>query len=73
MRLRLWPRTLAFQLIAVTAAAVIVSNLAVGVYFEHVRVAQFDNFLSDRMVDRTTAVATTARETSPQARSVVMR
>ena len=73
MRFRLWPRTLAFQLIAVTAAAVIVSNLAVGVYFEHARLAQFDNFLSDRMIDRTTAVATTMREISPQARAVVMR
>ena len=60
MRFRFWPRTLAFQLIAVTAAAVIVSNLAVGSYFEHVRLTQFDNFLSDRMIDRTTAVATTS-------------
>lgn len=73
MRFRIWPRTLAFQLIAVTAAAVIVSNLAVGIYFEHTRLAQFDNFLSDRMIDRTTAVATTTREIAPQSRAVVMR
>jgi len=73
MRFRFWPKTLAFQLIAVTAAAVIVSNLAVGIYFEHARLAQFDSFLSDRMIDRTTAVATTMREIPPQSRAVVMR
>ena len=73
MRLRLWPRTLAFQLIAVTAAAVVVSNLGVAIYFEQRNLAQFSGFFSDRIMDRTTAVATTLQEVTAQARSIVMR
>ena len=73
MRLRLWPRTLVVQLICVTAAAVVVSNIGVAIYFERANLAQFNNYLSDRMIDRTTAVATTMREISPQSRAIVMR
>ena len=73
MHIRLWPRTLAFQLIAVTAAAVVVSNLAVAFYFERTNLAQFNSFVSDRWVDRTTAVATTVREVPVQTRDAVMR
>jgi signal transduction histidine kinase len=73
MRLRLWPRTLVVQLICVTAAAVVASNIGVAIYFERANLAQFNNYLSDRMIDRTTAVATTMREISPQSRAVVMR
>jgi signal transduction histidine kinase len=71
--MRLWPKTLAFQLIAVTAAAVVVSNLGVAIYFERANVAQFSNFFSDRIMDRTTAVATTLQEVTAQSRSIVMR
>jgi signal transduction histidine kinase len=71
--MRFWPKTLAFQLIAVTAAAVAVSNLGVAIYFERANLAQFNNFFSDRIIDRTTAVATTLQEVPAQSRSVVMR
>lgn len=71
--MRLWPRTLAVQLIAVTAAAVVVSNLGVAVYFERANMAQFNNFFSDRIMDRTTAVATTLQEVQTQSRAIVMR
>jgi signal transduction histidine kinase len=73
MRFRLWPRTLAFQLVAVTAAAVIVSNLGVAIYFERFNVQQNQSFLNDRMIDRATAVAVTLREVPPQSREIVMR
>ena len=73
MRFRFWPRTLAFQLIAVTAAAVVVSNLGVAVYFERFNVQQNRSFLSDRVVDRATAVAITLREVPPQSRGIVLR
>lgn len=73
MRIRLWPRTLAFQMIAVTAAAVVVSNLGVAFYFERTNLAQFNSFLNERMIDRTTAVATTMREVPVTSRDAVMR
>jgi len=71
--MRLWPKTLAFQLIAVTALAVVLSNMGVAAYFDHFNVAQNESFLNDRMIDRATAVATTLREIPPQSRDIVMR
>lgn len=71
--MRFWPRTLAFQLVAVTAIAVVLSNLGVAAYFDHFNVTQNESFLNDRMVDRATAVATTLREVPPTSRDVVMR
>ena len=73
MHIRLWPRTLAFQMIAVTAAAVVLSNLGVALYFERTNLAQFNGFLNERMIDRTTAVATTMREVPVTSRDAVMR
>jgi signal transduction histidine kinase len=76
--MRLWPRsllpkTLAVQLIAVTAVAVMLSNLGVAAYFDHFNVTQNESFLNERMIDRAQAVATTLREVPPQARGIVMR
>ena len=34
-KFKFWPRTLVVQLIAVTAAAVVISNIAVAFWFEH--------------------------------------
>ena len=73
MRFRLWPRTLAVQLIGVTAVAVMLSNLGVAAYFDRFNVTQNESFLNERMVDRAQAVATTLREVPPQAREIVMR
>lgn len=73
MRFRLWPRTLAVQLITVTAVAVMLSNLGVAAYFDRFNVTQNEGFLNDRMIDRAQAVATTLREVPPQARGIVMR
>ena len=73
MRFRLWPRTLAVQLITVTAVAVMLSNLGVAAYFDRFNVTQNEGFLNERMIDRAQAVATTLREVPPQAREIVMR
>jgi len=73
MRIRLWPRTLAVQLVTVTALAVVLSNVGVAAYFDRFNFAQNQTFLTDRFVDRTTSVATTLREVPPQSRGVVMR
>jgi len=56
--MRFWPRTLGVQLIVVTAAAVLVSNLAVATWFElgSERVSETD--LRDRLLDRAASAAT---------------
>jgi signal transduction histidine kinase len=71
--MRFWPRTLVFQLIAVTAATVVLSNLGVAIYFEQNNVAQNQNNQTDRMIDRATAVATTLRAIPESSRDIVMR
>jgi signal transduction histidine kinase len=73
MRIRLWPRTLAVQLVMVTALAVVLSNVGVAAYFDRFNFAQNQTFLTDRFVDRATAVATTLRAVPPQSRGTVMR
>jgi signal transduction histidine kinase len=73
MRIRFWPRTLALQLVMVTALAVVVSNVLVAAYFDRFNVAQNQTFLTDRFVDRAAAVAMTLREVPPQSRDIVMR
>jgi signal transduction histidine kinase len=56
--MKFWPRTLGVQLIIVTAAAVLVSNLAVATWFElgSERVSESD--LRDRILDRAASMAT---------------
>jgi signal transduction histidine kinase len=73
MKLRVWPRTLVVQLIAVTAAAVVVSNLAVAYWFEKINEAQNEAQLNERVLDRATTVLTTLRAIPPQSRPVVMK
>jgi signal transduction histidine kinase len=73
MRVRLWPKTLAVQLIVVVAAAVAISNIGVAFYFYKNSEAQASNFSNERMIDRAVAVAATVREVTPQSRLVVMR
>src|ERR1700691_4646323 len=73
MKFRLWPRTLVVQLIAVTAAAVVISNLAVAYWFEKINEAQNEAQLNERVLDRATTVLTTLRAIPPQSRPVVMK
>lgn len=72
-RLRVWPRTLAVQLILVVAVAVAVSNIGVAFYFYKQSQAQTSNFSTERMIDRAAAVAATVSQVTPQSRLVVMR
>ena len=73
MKLRFWPSTLVVQLIAVTAAAVVVSNIAVAYWFEKINEAQNEASLNERVLDRATTVLTTLRAIPPQSRPVVMK
>ena len=72
MKIKLWPRTLVVQLIAVTAAAVVVSNLAVAFWFEHGNEQQNETAANERLLDRAAALATTLGAIEPGSRDVVM-
>jgi signal transduction histidine kinase len=56
--MKLWPRTLGMQLIAVTAAAVFFSNVAVAVWFELGSERLTESAITERVLDRTAATAT---------------
>lgn len=56
--MRLWPRKLATQLIVVTALAVIVSNIAVAVWFEVGRERMNESAFTERLLDRAVSAAT---------------
>jgi len=56
--MKLWPRTLGVQLIVVTAAAVIVSNLAVAAWFELGNERLSESELNERIVERAASTAT---------------
>lgn len=53
-----WPRTLAAQLIVVTAAAVLLSNIAVAVWFASTHERQTERALTERLLDRAASAAT---------------
>jgi signal transduction histidine kinase len=53
-----WPRTLGAQLVAITAGAVLLSNVAVAAYFQLGQERQNENALVDRLVDRAVSAAT---------------
>jgi len=65
----LWPRTLGSQLIVVTAVAVLISNLAVAVWFELGTARVNENALIDRILDRTTSTAQVLAAIPPDARA----
>ncbi|MGH6828360.1 MAG: histidine kinase dimerization/phospho-acceptor domain-containing protein, partial [Rhizomicrobium sp.] len=73
MKHKLWPRTLVVQLIAVTAAALVISNLAVAWWFARGNEMQSETSLTERVVDRAAAVATTLAAIPPSSRGVVMK
>ena len=66
--MRFWPRSLGTQLIAVTAASVILSNLAVGIWFEMGSERLNESALTERILDRAASVATLMRSIPPRAR-----
>jgi signal transduction histidine kinase len=72
-KLKIWPRTLVVQLIAVTAAAVVISNFAVAWWFERGNEQQSESSLNERVLDRAAAVATTLSAVPPASRGVVMK
>jgi signal transduction histidine kinase len=72
-KLKFWPRTLVVQLIAVTAAAVVLSNVAVAWWFERGNEQQNESSLNERVLDRAAAVATTLSAIPPSSRGVVMK
>jgi signal transduction histidine kinase len=72
-KLKIWPRTLVVQLIAVTAAAVVISNFAVAWWFERGNEQQNESSLNERVLDRAAAVVTTLNAVPPASRAVVMK
>ena len=70
--MKIWPRTLAVQMIAVTAAAVVISNFAVAWWFELGNERQKETALNERVLDRAAAVAATLIAIPPDARGAVM-
>jgi len=55
---RLWPRTLGAQLILVTAAAVLISNLGVAAWFQFGKAQQSESDLTERLIDRSASTST---------------
>jgi signal transduction histidine kinase len=70
--LRFWPSTLGVQLIAVTAAAVTLSNIAVAFWFEYGNEQQTAIAANERVLDRAGALATTLSAIPVSSRRVVM-
>ena len=56
--MKFWPRTLGGQLIGVTVAAVLVSNIVVAVWFESSRERLTESAINERLVDRAASIAT---------------
>jgi signal transduction histidine kinase len=73
MKVKLWPRTLVVQLIAVTAAALVISNFAVAWWFERSNELQNESSLTERVLDRAVAVATTLATIPRPSRGVIMK
>lgn len=69
----LWPRTLGMQLIAVTAVAVAISNIAVASWFELGTERQNESALIDRVLDRAASTATLLAVISPNSREAAAR
>jgi signal transduction histidine kinase len=66
--MKLWPRTLGVQLIVVTAAAVLISNLAVAAWFELGNERLSESELNERIVERAASTATLLAAIPPRAR-----
>ncbi|HEY4943536.1 MAG TPA: ATP-binding protein [Rhizomicrobium sp.] len=56
--MKLWPRTLGVQLIVVTAAAVLISNLAVAAWFQLGNQRMSESDQNERLLDRAASMST---------------
>jgi len=65
---KFWPRTLGVQLIVVTAAAVLASNLAVAMYFQLGNERLNEANLNERAIDRAAATSTVLAAVPARAR-----
>ncbi len=66
--MKFWPQTLGMQLIAVTAVAVALSNIAVASWFEFGNQQQTESALIDRVLDRAASTAALLAVIPPNAR-----
>ena len=66
--MRVWPRTLGVQLIVVTAAAVLLSNLGVALYFQLGNERLNEASLNERAIDRAASTATVLSAVPARAR-----
>lgn len=71
--MRFWPRKLVSQLIVVTAAAVIVSNIAVAVWFEVSRERMNESAFTERLLDRAVSAATLLSTLPQDQRATALR
>ena len=71
--MRLWPRTLGVQLIAVTVAAVFASNVAVAVWFEMGSERQTQSAFNERALDRAASAAAALGVVPARGRAAVAR
>lgn len=67
--MKLWPRTLGMQVIAVTAVAIVLSNAAVALWFELGREKINATELTERMLDRAAQATTLMSSIPPKARA----
>ncbi|HWA03854.1 MAG TPA: ATP-binding protein [Rhizomicrobium sp.] len=71
--MKLWPRTLGMQMIAVTAVAVALSNIAVAIWFELGSAQANESALIDRVLDRAASTATLLAVIPQKAREDAVR
>ena len=71
--MRAWPRTLGMQLVIVTSVAVILSNLAISVWFELGNERTNETALTERVLDRAASIATLMSSIPPKARETAAR
>jgi signal transduction histidine kinase len=68
-----WPRTLSAQLVVITAAAVIVSNAAVGLWFETTQANLTEASITERLLDRAASTASLLSSIPAREREAVAR
>jgi len=68
-----WPRTLSAQLVVITAAAVILSNAAVGLWFETTQENLTEASITERLLDRAASTASLLSSIPARERDAVAR
>jgi signal transduction histidine kinase len=72
-RISLWPRTLAGQLVAVTALAVLISNVIVVAWFTLGTAHNGDAAMTERLLDRAASTAVLMSTIPPETRDTALR